>query len=398
MRIQKYPNDSAISSDKKIAIGSNFNIGSDVVLECGEVSIGDNVSIGVPGENGFRFPGGVRIRADKLILGSNVRISRHVMIRGGEIRLDRLVEIQPGATVNVTRRLVIGTHGVLNQDCEISGVDVELGRELWMLPQAKIGGGSAFEAHSRLRAGNWCHIGVRSFLNTARPITIGHEVGLGTGTCLYTHGAYPSVLDGKPVAFGPISIGDRTWIPGAIVNPAVSIGADCVIGVGSLVTRDIPSGSLAGGVPAKVIRENAYPKPLGPSERLDFFNEFLRVFSEICGQHSEVVKKLGQTSFSFATDDTLILYVPNLVSLPDQMGCSQLLVLTDGVALQVSQLPAYTTVIDCTAKKIIGRAGVTTERMLNQLRRYGVRFNFEVHDGFYLPWSDDSASSAFSAA
>ena len=37
--------------------------------------------------------------------------------------------------------------------------------------------------------------------------------------------------------------------------PGVSIGNDVVIAAGSIVTKDIPSGVIAGGVPCKVIRE-----------------------------------------------------------------------------------------------------------------------------------------------
>lgn len=54
----------------------------------------------------------------------------------------------------------------------------------------------------------------------------------------------------------PITIGDNVWFGGGvIVNPNVTIGHDTVIGSGSVVTRDIPSGVLAAGVPCKVIRK-----------------------------------------------------------------------------------------------------------------------------------------------
>ena len=39
------------------------------------------------------------------------------------------------------------------------------------------------------------------------------------------------------------------------VCPGVKIGKNCVIGAGSVVTKDIPDNSLALGVPAKVIRQ-----------------------------------------------------------------------------------------------------------------------------------------------
>ncbi|WP_276962589.1 acyltransferase [Bacteroides graminisolvens] len=50
-------------------------------------------------------------------------------------------------------------------------------------------------------------------------------------------------------------IGDRCFVGiRAIILPGVHIGDDCVIGAGCVVNKDIPSGSMAVGVPAKIIR------------------------------------------------------------------------------------------------------------------------------------------------
>ena len=42
---------------------------------------------------------------------------------------------------------------------------------------------------------------------------------------------------------------------GAIVCPGVTIGEDTVVGAGAVVTRDLPAGVVAAGVPARVLRE-----------------------------------------------------------------------------------------------------------------------------------------------
>lgn len=53
----------------------------------------------------------------------------------------------------------------------------------------------------------------------------------------------------------PITIGADVWVGGgAIICPGVTIGHRCVIGAGSVVTRDIPDDVFAAGNPCRVIR------------------------------------------------------------------------------------------------------------------------------------------------
>ena len=53
----------------------------------------------------------------------------------------------------------------------------------------------------------------------------------------------------------PVHIGSNCWFGASVtVCPGVTIGDNCVIGAGSVVTRDIPPNSFAAGVPCRVIR------------------------------------------------------------------------------------------------------------------------------------------------
>jgi maltose O-acetyltransferase len=71
-----------------------------------------------------------------------------------------------------------------------------------------------------------------------------------------THPLDPGPRRDKWEAAEPIVIGDNVWLGGgAIVCPGVTIGADTVVGAGSVVTRDLPAGVVAVGSPANVIRE-----------------------------------------------------------------------------------------------------------------------------------------------
>lgn len=54
----------------------------------------------------------------------------------------------------------------------------------------------------------------------------------------------------------PIEVGNHVWFGGnVVVLPGVKIGDNCVIGAGSVVTKDIPENSVAVGNPCKVIRK-----------------------------------------------------------------------------------------------------------------------------------------------
>ena len=53
----------------------------------------------------------------------------------------------------------------------------------------------------------------------------------------------------------PISIGENVWLGArVVVLPGVTIGDNSVVGIGSVVTSDVPPNSVAVGVPARVIR------------------------------------------------------------------------------------------------------------------------------------------------
>jgi len=53
----------------------------------------------------------------------------------------------------------------------------------------------------------------------------------------------------------PVRIGNDCWLgANVVVCPGVTIGDGCVIGAGSVVTRDIPAGHFAAGNPCRVIR------------------------------------------------------------------------------------------------------------------------------------------------
>lgn len=115
-------------------------------------------------------------------------------------------------------------------------------------------------------------IGKRFFSNVhftvldVAPVEIGDDVLVGPNVtiCTPTHPLVPEERvvqkreDGSVYSLEyarKIVIGNRVWIgAGVIINPGVHIGDEVVIGSGSVVTRDVPRGVVAAGVPCRVIR------------------------------------------------------------------------------------------------------------------------------------------------
>ncbi len=74
----------------------------------------------------------------------------------------------------------------------------------------------------------------------------------------------------------PVRIGNDCWFgANVVVCPGVTIGDRCVIGAGSVVTRDIPSDSFAAGVPCRVIREITEKESLSHSPEILADNRIL---------------------------------------------------------------------------------------------------------------------------
>ena len=117
-----------------------------------------------------------------------------------------------------------------------------------------------------------------TYINTARPVIIGDDSGIGGHCILFTHGSWLSKFEGYPVQFAPIHIGKSVWLPWRIfIMPGTKIGDGSVIGANSMVSGTIPPRSLAVGSPAKVIRRSPeFPAAVTETERNEIFYEILR--------------------------------------------------------------------------------------------------------------------------
>ncbi|WP_278452794.1 sugar O-acetyltransferase [Thomasclavelia spiroformis] len=112
--------------------------------------------------------------------------------------------------------------------------------------------------------GNNIVLGKNVFINSncyfmdGAKITVGDNVFIGPSCGFYTANHpldYQTRNQGIEQAL-PISIGNNVWLGGnVIVLPGVKIGDGCVIGAGSVVTKDIEANSVATGIPCNVIKK-----------------------------------------------------------------------------------------------------------------------------------------------
>ena len=110
--------------------------------------------------------------------------------------------------------------------------------------------------HIRVGKGFFANFGL-TVLDEA-PVTIGDNCFIGPNVGIYTacHSTDPKERETRDEWAKPVTIGNDCWIGGNVtILPGVTIGDGCTIGAGSVVVKDIPSGSIAVGNPARVIRK-----------------------------------------------------------------------------------------------------------------------------------------------
>ena len=132
---------------------------------------------------------------------------------------------------------------------------------IYQLAGLKIGRGSKIHVFARffeprnIEIGEDTLVGEFAFLDGRAPLKIGSHVDIASQVLIY-NSEHDIHSDDLHSIEEPIMIGDYVFIGArAIILPGVKIGKGAVVAAGAVVTKDVPSRKIVGGVPAQEIGE-----------------------------------------------------------------------------------------------------------------------------------------------
>jgi acetyltransferase-like isoleucine patch superfamily enzyme len=162
---------------------------------------------------------------------------------------------------------------LLGDGAIVLGEDVEFG---WPTSNSFYTGYCHVESMAResvIEIGDRAQINNNAFIKSEGPgIRIGAEALLGSQVTIYDsdfHDLRPGARRGGRPQMGAVELAENVFIGDRVlILKGVSIGANSVVGAGSVVCSSIPSGVIAAGAPARVIGEIPEDRPEDPLDPL----------------------------------------------------------------------------------------------------------------------------------
>ncbi len=192
------------------------------------------------------------------VIGIGLRAALYRLI----LRMDGLAAIENGVRIRFADQVRLGRnvyldHGVYLHACPAG---ITIGDNTFIMHGAVLHVYNFRDLpHAFIRIGRDSLIGELNVLRGQGGITIGDRVYTAplvqmlAVNHVYNDPARPMIEQGITAA--GITVADDVWIgAGAIITDGVTIGRGAVIAAGAVVTADVPPHTVAGGVPARIIK------------------------------------------------------------------------------------------------------------------------------------------------
>lgn len=172
-------------------------------------------------------------------------LARTLVMLGGEAMRRALVVWGRG-------RWVIGDGLLTNGRLRLAGPGhIDIGRQVNAWARTGSNVLTTFGPQARITVGDRVRLNGAG-IQAATSVTVGDDAIL--GSCLVMDTDHHSVGRSGAVSSRPVHIGARAWVAGAVVLKGVSVGEGSVVGLGAVVTEDVPDGVVMAGNPARVVR------------------------------------------------------------------------------------------------------------------------------------------------
>ena len=173
------------------------------------------------------------------------RFLKPTILNVEELIVGKNVIIEPGVEINC-KRLVLGDGVYIGSDTQIEMTDLVIG------DYTKINNHCLLTGTDWCRIGHNCWFGHYTVIDSIGTTQIGHGVGVGAQSQLWSHIYFGDALEGcRFHNHQPLVIEDDVWFVGHCIVSPIHAKSRSMAMVGSVVTKDMEENHVYAGAPAK---------------------------------------------------------------------------------------------------------------------------------------------------